>query len=168
MYFKYLQNEYLINLIDSPGHIDFSSEVTAALRVTDGALVVVDTVEGVCVQTETVLRQAMQEKIVPVLMINKVDRALLEQRLDGETLYKNFVKIIEKVNVIVSIYKSEDMGDLNLNPQKGNVAFGSGKDQWGFTLAQFAQMISEKYGIDPKKMMKKLWGNNFYDKKQKK
>jgi elongation factor 2 len=160
-------SDYLFNLIDSPGHVDFSSEVTAALRVTDGALVVIDCVEGVCVQTETVLRQAMQEKIMPVLMVNKVDRAVLELKLDGESMYKNFVRVIDRVNVIVDTYSQPDMGDVELNPVKGNIAFGSGKDCWGFTLAQFARMYSKKFGIDVDKMMQKLWGDNFFDAKAK-
>ena len=160
--------KYLVNLIDSPGHVDFSSEVTAALRVTDGALVVVDTVEGVCVQTGTVLRQAMQERIKPVLIINKVDRAIIELRQSGEEIYQNFCRVIDMVNVVTSTYQNEVMGDLTLDPTKGNVAFGAGKDQWAFTLRTFARIFSKKFGISEEKMMKKLWGDNFYDAEAKK
>merc|ERR1711966_311208 len=117
---------YLINLIDSPGHVDFSSEVTAALRVTDGALVVVDSVEGVCVQTETVLRQALGERIKPVIIINKVDRALLELQVSKEDLYQSFSRTIESVNVIISTYFDKVLGDVQVYPDKGTVAFGSG------------------------------------------
>lgn len=108
--------QFLINLIDSPGHVDFSSEVTAALRVTDGALVVVDCVSGVCVQTETVLRQAIAERIKPVLFMNKMDRALLELQLDQEDLYQTFQRIVESVNVIIATYNDETgpMGDIQV------------------------------------------------------
>lgn len=167
LYFDYNSTGYLFNLIDSPGHVDFSSEVTAALRVTDGALVVVDCIEGVCVQTETVLRQSMQEKIRPVLMVNKVDRAILELQLDGEAMYNNFNRVIQRVNVIVSNFAQPDMGDVELDPAKGNIAFGSGKDCWGFTLKIFADLYSKKFGIASDKMMKKLWGDNYFDAKNK-
>jgi len=157
------KNSYLINLIDSPGHVDFSSEVTAALRVTDGALVVVDTIDGVCVQTETVLRQAISERVRPVLMVNKVDRALLELQLPPEELYQAFCRSIESVNVICATYNDEKLGDVQVDPCKGTVAFGSGLHQWAFTLKKFAKTYGAKFGVPQEKMTQKLWGNWYFD-----
>ncbi|XP_031720021.1 elongation factor 2-like [Anarrhichthys ocellatus] len=170
---------FLINLIDSPGHVDFSSEVTAALRVTDGALVVVDCVSGVCVQTETVLRQAIGERIKPVLMMNKMDRALLELQLEPEDLYQTFQRIVESVNVIISTYGEDEsgpMGSIMVDPVIGTVGFGSGLHGWAFTLKQFAEMYAAKFAAkgntqmtpieNCKKvedMMRKLWGDRFFD-----
>lgn len=160
---------YLINLIDSPGHVDFSSEVTAALRVTDGALVVVDYVEGVSVQTETVLRQALGEKIKPVLMVNKIDRGILELQVDGETMYQNFMRVIENANVIISTYEADDMGEQQqVDPKLGTCAFGSALFGWAFTITKFAKVYSKKFGISIERMMDKLWGDNFFDQKGKK
>lgn len=150
-------NEFLINLIDSPGHVDFSSEVTAALRVTDGALTVVDCVDGVCVQTETVLRQALTERIKPVVVINKVDRALLELQVTKEDLYQSFCRTIESVNVIISTYNDVALGDVQVYAEKGTVAFGSGLHGWGFTLRNFANRYAKKFGVDKNKMMARLW-----------
>ncbi|EEB06395.1 translation elongation factor 2 Eft2,B [Schizosaccharomyces japonicus yFS275] len=161
-------NEFLVNLIDSPGHVDFSSEVTAALRVTDGALVVVDTIEGVCVQTETVLRQALGERIKPVVCVNKVDRALLELQISKEELYQNFSRVVESVNVVISTYYDKVLGDCQVYPDKGTVAFASGLHGWAFTIRQFANRYAKKFGIDRNKMMQRLWGDNFFNPKTKK
>ncbi|EPE31333.1 P-loop containing nucleoside triphosphate hydrolase [Glarea lozoyensis ATCC 20868] len=155
--------DFLINLIDSPGHVDFSSEVTAALRVTDGALVVVDTIEGVCVQTETVLRQALGERIKPVVIINKVDRALLELQVSKEDLYQSFSRTIESVNVVISTYFDKTLGDVQVYPYKGTVAFGSGLHGWAFTIRQFAMRYAKKFGVDKLKMMERLWGDNYFN-----
>merc|ERR1712114_119856 len=161
---------FLINLIDSPGHVDFSSEVTAALRVTDGALVVVDCVSGVCVQTETVLRQAIAERIRPVLFMNKMDRALLELQLGQEELFQTFQRIVENVNVIVATYADDDgpMGVVRVDVNNASVGFGSGLHGWAFTLKQFAEMYASKFGVEIDKMMKKLWGETFFNPKTKK
>ncbi|XP_064390604.1 elongation factor 2b-like [Halichondria panicea] len=161
---------FLINLIDSPGHVDFSSEVTAALRVTDGALVVVDSVSGVCVQTETVLRQAIAERIRPVAFLNKMDRALLELQLEQEDLYQTFQRIIESLNVIVATYADEDgpMGNIQVDPSRGTVGFGSGLHGWAFTLKQFAEIYADKFKIEVPKLMKRLWGDQFFNAKEKK
>jgi len=166
------QNEdgFLINLIDSPGHVDFSSEVTAALRVTDGALVVVDCVSGVCVQTETVLRQAIAERIKPVLFMNKMDRALLELQLEQEELYQTFQRIVENVNVIIATYNDDSgpMGEMRVDPSKGSVGFGSGLHGWAFSVKEFADIYSGLFKVPAAKLMGKLWGENFFNKKTKK
>ena len=162
--------KFLINLIDSPGHVDFSSEVTAALRVTDGALVVVDSVEGVCVQTETVLRQALSERIKPVMVINKLDRGFLELQTDAENMYSNFSRVIENANVIMSTYYDEALGDVQVYPEKNTVAFAAGLHGWAFTLGQFARIYAKKWKIEKEKysdfvqkLIQRLWGDNFFD-----
>ena len=161
-------NEFLINLIDSPGHVDFSSEVTAALRVTDGALVVVDCIEGVCVQTETVLRQALAERIKPVVVVNKIDRALLELQVGREELYQSLRRTVENVNAIIATYHDATLGDVQVYPDKGTVAFASGIQGWAFTLRQFASRFAKKFGVDRDRMMSKLWGENFWNPASKK
>jgi len=160
---KYQGQGFLINLIDCPGHVDFSSEVTAALRVTDGALVVVDCVEGVCVQTETVLRQALGERVKPVLMVNKMDRIFLELQYEPEECYLTFQKVIENVNVIIATYCDDLLGDVQVSPAKGTVTFGSGLHGWAFTLTRFAEMYAKKFGVKRSKLMEKLWGDNYFD-----
>ena len=171
MYYEYAHNPeqpkdtkgYLINLIDSPGHVDFSSEVTAALRVTDGALVVVDCTEGVCVQTETVLRQALGERVVPCLMLNKVDRVITELQCSGEEAYRIFEKTIGAVNEVIHTFQDKKMPDLAVDPVKGNVTFGAGLQCWGFTLLHFARLYQKKFGGELDYWMKNLWGNHFFN-----
>ena len=159
------KQDFLINHANT-GHVDFSSEVTAALRVTDGALVVVDCIEGVCVQTETVLRQAIAERIRPVLFLNKLDRIFLELSPTLDECYKNFRNSIESVNVICQTYKDEKLGSVEVLPQEGKVGFGSGLHAWGFTLRDFAKMYSSKFGLSPEKLMKKFWGENYWNPKE--
>jgi len=173
LFFEYDEDDgkgaqaHLINLIDSPGHVDFSSEVTAALRITDGAMVVVDCIEGCAVQTETVLRQSLQERVKPCLFVNKCDRCILELQMEPEDMYSRFRKAIEDVNVIIATYHDELMGDVQVSPDKGTVAFGSGLHGWGFNVERFAKIYAAKMGVDKDKMMKRLWGDSFFNAKKK-
>ncbi|XP_061591594.1 elongation factor-like GTPase 1 isoform X2 [Cololabis saira] len=100
LHYRHGDQEYLLNLIDSPGHVDFSSEVSTAVRLCDGAIVLVDAVEGVCPQTQVVLRQAWLEKIRPVLVINKIDRLILELKLTPEEAYTHLKKLLQQVNAV--------------------------------------------------------------------
>jgi elongation factor 2 len=135
LYHEYEGKPYVINLIDTPGHVDFSGRVTRSLRVLDGAIVVVDAVEGVMTQTETVIRQALEERVRPILFINKVDRLIKELKLSPEQIQQRFVEIIRDVNNLIDLYaEPEFRKKWKLNPAEGTVAFGSAKDKWGISI----------------------------------
>ncbi|MFZ3356700.1 MAG: elongation factor EF-2 [Thermoplasmata archaeon] len=127
--------QYLINLIDTPGHVDFGGDVTRAMRAVDGAVVVVCAVEGVMAQTETVLRQALREKVKPVLFINKVDRAIKELKLTADSMQRRFTTIITEVNELIRKMAPEEFVDeWSVDPRDGSVAFGSGYENWAISV----------------------------------
>ena len=125
----------VVNLIDTPGHVDFTGKVTRALRAIDGAVVVVDAVEEVMVQTETVTRQALEERVKPVLFINKVDRLIRELKLNPDEVQSKLNRIIRDFNNLIAIYgEPEDKKAWKVDAAKGTVAFGSALHKWGFTV----------------------------------
>ena len=132
---EYEGQQHLINLIDTPGHVDFGGDVTRAMRAVDGAVVVVCAVEGVMAQTETVLRQALKEKVKPVLFINKVDRAIKELKLTADSMQKRFTTIISEVNELIRRMAPEEFVDeWSVDPRDGSVAFGSGYENWAISV----------------------------------
>ena len=135
MVHEYHDDEYLINLIDTPGHVDFGGDVTRAMRAVDGAVVVVCAVEGIMPQTETVLRQALREKVKPVLFINKVDRLINEVKLGPEELANKFIGIINEANKLITKMAPKDKKDEWLvKVDDGSVAFGSAYHNWAINI----------------------------------
>ena len=135
MLYRAANSSFIINLVDTPGHVDFTGKVTRALRTIDGAVVLVDAVEEVMAQTELVLRQALEERVRPVLFINKVDRLITELKFTEEQIQKKFTRIIGFFNDLIEMYGESPFKDKwKSNPAKGNVAFGSALHRWGFTL----------------------------------
>ncbi|KAJ2621996.1 translation elongation factor 2, partial [Coemansia sp. RSA 1694] len=157
-------NGFLVNIVNSSSHDYTSADVAAALRVTDSVLVVADVVSGVPAQVEAALRMVHAEMVKPVLLIDEVDRALLEHKLAQEDLYQSFRRVIENVNVTISTYQDKNaMGSQLVSPELGIVAFGSSTQGWCFTLRQFATHYAKDLGIERSKLMAKLWGDNFYN-----
>lgn len=127
--------QYLINLIDTPGHVDFGGDVTRAMRAIDGVIILVDAVEGVMPQTETVIRQALKERVRPVLFINKVDRLVNELKITPEQMQQRFTKIINDVNTrILKILPDDLKQSWALNVEAGKVAFGSAFHKWAISV----------------------------------
>ncbi|XP_058453172.1 elongation factor-like GTPase 1 [Malaya genurostris] len=179
--------QHLVNLIDSPGHVDFSSEVSTAIRLCDGAIIVVDVVEGVCPQTRICLKQAYSENLKTVLLLNKVDRLILEKKMDTVEAYKHLTQVLEQVNAVVGnifvtdvlakevvsskdqISALEDVDDslIYFTPSNGNVIFGSALDGWGFTTKMFAAIYQTKLGVPLDQLEESLWGDFYYSPKKK-
>jgi elongation factor 2 len=127
---------YLINLLDTPGHVDFGGDVTRAMRAVDGAIVLVCAVEGAMPQTETVIRQAIREKVKPVLFINKVDRLINELKVTPEEMQQRFIKIIQKYNQLLNNIVPEELrGKWNVKVEDGTVAFGSAYYNWAISAS---------------------------------
>ncbi|MGD0449509.1 MAG: elongation factor EF-2 [Candidatus Bathyarchaeia archaeon] len=159
----YQNQDYLINLIDTPGHIDFSGAVTRSLRAVDGALVVVDAVEGPMTQTETVLMQALRERVKPILFINKVDRLIKEIKLTPLEIQKKFAKILLRVNSLIEKYApAEHKQDWQVKIEDSRVAFGSALHKWGLNLDHMKmkkvtfQDIIDAYTGDPADVGRKV------------
>ena len=128
-------NDYLINMIDTPGHVDFGGDVTRAMRAVDGAVVLVDAVEGTMPQTETVLRQALKEQVRPVLFINKVDRLVNELKVDETEMQIRLGKVIDKVNKLIKGMNEESYNNgWKLDASQGTVAFGSALYNWAISV----------------------------------
>ncbi len=143
LYFEFEGKPYIINLIDTPGHIDFCGHVARSLRVMDGAILVVDAVEGVMTQTETYLRHALEECVRPILFINKVDRLIKELRLEPQEIQKRILEIIKEVNSLIEMYAyPEFKHKWKLDPAKGQVIIGSALHKWGITIP-----MAQKAGI---------------------
>ena len=133
--YKTLGDPYIMNLVDTPGHVDFTGKVTRALRVIDGAVVVVDAVEEIMAQTEIVTRQALEERVRPVLFINKVDRLIGELHLNEEQIQKKLNHIINNFNDLIELYgEAPFKNQWKIDASLGNVAFGAALHGWGFTL----------------------------------
>ncbi|MFC7166784.1 elongation factor EF-2 [Halospeciosus flavus] len=133
---EYQDTDYLINLIDTPGHVDFGGDVTRAMRAVDGAMVVVDAVEGAMPQTETVLRQALREGVKPTLFINKVDRLISELQEGPEEMQQRLLDVIQDVNELIRgmTEEMEDIEDWTVSVEEGTVAFGSALYKWGVSM----------------------------------
>jgi elongation factor 2 len=135
MFHEYEKEKYLINLLDTPGHVDFGADVTQAMRAVDGAVVVCCAVEGIMPQTETVLKQALAERVKPILFINKVDRAIKELKLTPEQLQKRLANIVVEVNKFIQKYVEPQFRDKWIvKVEDGSVAFGSALKKWAISV----------------------------------
>ncbi len=156
-------DEYLINLIDTPGHVDFGGHVTRAVRAIDGAIVVMDSVEGVMPQTEMVLKQALKDKVKPILYINKIDRLITELRQTPDQMQKHLIKLILQINSFIKDLAPAEMREKwQVNVQDNTVAFGASRENWALSFKRMKETglsfkdIYDAYTANDKEKIKEL------------
>jgi len=153
---------YLLNIVDAPGHVNFNDEVAAALRLADGAVVIVDVVEGLMVQTERAIRHAVLERLPICVVINKVDRLILELKLPPVDAFHKIRHTLDEINTLLQTLSPGQ--EVRVSPELGNVCFASSMMGWSFSLYSFAKIYHDTYGgFPPEEFAKRLWGDIFYD-----
>ncbi|PSR80382.1 P-loop containing nucleoside triphosphate hydrolase protein [Coniella lustricola] len=158
---------HLLNIIDTPGHVNFVDEVAASLRLVDGVCLVVDVVEGVQVNTQQIIRHAVLEDIPITLVLNKMDRLILELKLPPSDAFFKLRHVVEEVNTIIEQTIPGKGEQKRLSPEKGNVLFACTEMGWCFTLQSFAKMYSESFGgINTDDFSRRLWGDVYFNPKK--
>ncbi|XP_058445549.1 116 kDa U5 small nuclear ribonucleoprotein component [Malaya genurostris] len=158
---------FLINVFDTPGHVNFSDEVTAAMRLSDGIILFVDAAEGVSLNTERLLKHAIQEKQAITVCINKIDRLMLELKLPPQDAYFKLKHIVEEINGLLTLYGDSTIKQVS--PILGNVCFASSLYGFCFTLKSFAQLYADTYdGVNPSDFSRRLWGDMYFHNKSRK
>ncbi|XP_070565157.1 116 kDa U5 small nuclear ribonucleoprotein component-like [Ptychodera flava] len=159
---------YLMNVFDTPGHVNFSDEVTSAFRLSDGVIIFIDAAEGVMLNTERLIKHAVQERLAVCICINKVDRLILELKLPPTDAYYKLKHILDEVNALLSTY-AEDDNDYMVSPLLGNVCFASSQYALCFTLASFCKIYENTYGgVNYVEFSKRLWGDIYFNSKTRK
>ncbi|CAB4272248.1 unnamed protein product [Prunus armeniaca] len=155
---------YLCNIMDTPGHVNFSDEMTAALRLADGAVLIVDAAEGMMVNTERAIRHAIQDRLPIVVVINKVDRLITELKLPPRDAYFKLRHTLEVINNHITAASSTAGNVQIIDPLAGNVCFASATAGWSFTLQSFAKLYIKLHGVDldADKLASRLWGDMYY------
>jgi len=162
------EKSFLLNLFDTPGHVNFSDEVAASMRLADGVCVFIDAAEGVMLNTERTIKQAVQEKLAVTICINKIDRLILELKLPPQDAYYKLRHIVEEVNGLMSLYSEDDNTQI-LSPIQGNVCFASSQYGACFTLKSFASLYNATYGnINVNEFARRLWGDIYFNSKTRK
>ncbi|KAH0544199.1 hypothetical protein FGG08_001644 [Glutinoglossum americanum] len=157
---------HLLNILDTPGHVNFVDEVASSLRLVDGVVLVVDVVEGVQVNTEQIIRYAVLEDLPLTLVINKMDRLILELKLPPTDAYFKLKHVIEEVNTVIENTLPGQGEKRRLSPEKGNVAFACSSMGWCFSLPSFARMYADSYpGVNAADFAARLWGDIFFNPK---